>query len=462
MSGAAQGCASPRRGCLGGGSCADARPEAAATALQAADGYTGAAGGGRVLQAVDGNHADRPRLRCMVAQPAGARPGALAKPPAAGASPPSLPSPARRGPQGPAGPPAGAVAGAVAGSGAASSGKCAALRAAQRALAARLANDGQEAFAEFDSLPRGGGGTSRLAQAHPARNRYCDVLPYDRTAVALPGGRYINASHVASAPGEAPAWRYIATQGPMRHTAADFWALVHSQGCGLVLMLTRRREGPGPVKCDPYFPGRPGQAAVYHYEPDPPPPAALGRRPPAPASGPPKGPPRPPEAGWRVACVAAEDVDCDVRRCELVLTPPGQGAAPRTVVHYSYHAWPDHGVPRTAAPLRRLAAAVAAAQAAPGAPGPPVVHCSAGIGRTGTFCAVDVALRRLRAAAGCGDAAGAAAAVDMRRTVGELRACRWGMVQTLEQYMLCYQAVWEQLEEDLAALEPGRGRGREG
>ena len=56
-----------------------------------------------------------------------------------------------------------------------------------------------------------------------------------------------------------------------------------------------------------------------------------------------------------------------------VLHPP-QRFPPRTVVHFSYHAWPDHGVPRTALPLRRLAASTRDIPSQ----GPPIVHCSAG------------------------------------------------------------------------------------
>ena len=67
-------------------------------------------------------------------------------------------------------------------------------------------------------------------------------------------------------------------------------------------------------------------------------------------------------------------------------------------------------------------------------------HVVAGIGRTGTFCAVDIAMRRLGHAMESGNAAAATAAVDMHAIVAELRAARWGMVQMLEQYLFCYQA----------------------
>ncbi|KAK9826858.1 hypothetical protein WJX81_000664 [Elliptochloris bilobata] len=333
-------------------------------------------------------------------------------------------------------------------------GRAAALRAAQRALAARLAGDGQEAVEEFEGLCRGSG-SMKAGQANMSRNRYCDVLPYDHNAVVLPGGKYINASYLESAPGEVPSWRYIATQGPMENTAFDFWTMVYSRKCGLILMLTRHREGHGMIKCDPYFPAHPGQSAVYYYEKDPPAapaPPARGRSTAEQATAPQEA--RAPDSGWHIACTSVADVDGDVRRRELVITPPGQRFPPRTVVHFSYRAWPDHGVPRTALPLRRLA--VAAAQVP--AQGPPVMHCSAGIGRTGSFCAVDIALRRLGRATETGNAAAAEVAVDMRRIVAELRAGRWGMVQTLEQYLLCYQAVTEQVAEELAALELHDGR----
>lgn len=59
----------------------------------------------------------------------------------------------------------------------------------------------------------------------------------------------------------------------------------------------------------------------------------------------------------------------------------------------------------------------------------------AGIGRTGTYCAVDVALQRLR----CGDYGAAVSAAELKPLVAELRRQRAGMVQTPEQYAFCYQ-----------------------
>lgn len=81
-----------------------------------------------------------------------------------------------------------------------------------------------------------------------------------------------------------------------------------------------------PTQCDPYYPTRPGQSAVYYYKKDPPAPAAspVRGRPAAEQAPPPPEEPVVPGTGWHITCTSAVDVDGDVRRRELVVTPPGQ------------------------------------------------------------------------------------------------------------------------------------------
>ena len=86
--------------------------------------------------------------------------------------------------------------------------------------------------------------------------------------------------------------------------------------------------------------------------------------------------------GWTVTCKSVAEVDSDVRRRDLALVPPAElGRAPRTVAHFHYHAWPDHGVPSATRPLRDLIGSVQALSRAARPAGPPVVHCSAGARR---------------------------------------------------------------------------------
>src|SRR5690606_23696882 len=129
----------------------------------------------------------------------------------------------------------------------------------------------------------------------------------------------------------------------------------------------------------------------------------------------------------------------------------------RRLVQLHYVAWPDRGVPRDREAFLEMRALVhtlqctlapveveAAAAALPPAPPPLLVHCSAGVGRTGVFCVLDAELERLReeALARQRDAAAATPAlVDMPRAVLACRAARPGAVQTAEQYAFCYRAL---------------------
>uniref|UniRef100_A0A8C8B8N4 protein-tyrosine-phosphatase n=1 Tax=Otus sunia TaxID=257818 RepID=A0A8C8B8N4_9STRI len=102
-------------------------------------------------------------------------------------------------------------------------------------------------------------------------------------------------------------------------------------------------------------------------------------------------------------------------------------ALPRAVEQFHYQLWPDHGVPRNPAQLLCLVEMVnKRVLEAPA--GPVLVHCSAGIGRTGTFIALDFLLKM-------GKAEGK---VDVFQCVQRLREQRVSMVQTkVRSYLTC-------------------------
>ena len=315
----------------------------------------------------------------------------------------------------------------------------AALRSAVADADAALANGGSGALADFDRLRARRAGdearhTDRAARApaNRARNRYTDVLPFDATRVVLPPGPcpqadahdYINASVVASRPGEAPAWHYVAAQGPLPHTVPDFWRMAHSMRSPAIVSLTPAVEG-GVAKCAVYLPqegeGSAGDAV-----------AVFG--------------------SYRVTLVGPPtrgDGGVVLRRVSVAPAVDGGSVdpTPHVLTHIHIPDWPDHGVLASTATLRGAAAAlrfaVGGGDAAATAPPPPIIHCSAGIGRTGTLLAVDIAVRRLHVAAGGGPAArdAAARALALRRLVRRLRCARPGMVQTPAQYVAALAAV---------------------
>ncbi|XP_010615233.1 receptor-type tyrosine-protein phosphatase H isoform X1 [Fukomys damarensis] len=218
---------------------------------------------------------------------------------------------------------------------------------------------------EYQHLCREGEGQPQeaaLAPENKAKNRYRNVLPYDWSRVPLqplrdePGSDYINASFI---PGLWSPRDFIAAQGPLLRTVGDFWRLVWEQQSHTIVMLTNCVES-GRVKCEHYWPLDAQPCTHGHLQ---------------------------------VALVDEEVTeDWAVRDLQLFHVEE-QKALP--VRQFHYLAWPDHGVPPSPDPLLAFWRLLRQwlDQTAEG--GPPIVHCSAGVGRTGTLIGLDVLLRQL-------------------------------------------------------------------
>lgn len=333
------------------------------------------------------------------------------------------------------------------------------LHEASALLASKLERDADEALYDFDELesalprpPRNAASRTRAALENPDLNRYCDVLPFDAnrvqlapSAAAAPAPRYINASTVRdpAAPSGSPPL-YLVAQAPVEASCVDFWEMVVQYRCPAIIMLTvvdviKQRQ------CCEYFAARAQQSRTY------------GR--------------------FTVTTLDAAKPKPDLWRRKLRVRCADTGAC-HDVSHYQYVAWPDHGVPSSTEPILHLLD-VAREHGAPieqhaqqadrseGERGPLVVHCSAGIGRSGVFCAVDIAARRLRRlqlaaaqqqqSAAAGDVvAKVDEAVDLRRLVAGLRLQRMGMVQTPEQYVYCHDVLLSHIDREAGALPSGR------
>ncbi|KAK9471218.1 protein-tyrosine phosphatase-like protein [Dipodascopsis tothii] len=316
------------------------------------------------------------------------------------------------------------------------------------------------------------------------KNRYKSIYPFDHTRVKLRTERadaqsdYINASHLRA---EGSRTRYIATQGPLPETFSDFWSVVWDQRVRVILMLTPIQEG-GQVKCDLYWADRTyGQFVVAKLSEE-----VLELS---------------PETRTTV-CVR-----------QFALTHTAEPFSPmRQVIHIQFEGWPDLGTPsnpldlvslirltksynlgtvdaadihrlRTVAghsPCRGVRAGACRDCASvrsntphsdEAAQRPIVVHCSAGCGRTGTFCTTDSVIDILEQQDTQALAGGDAAAVRrelvrdvdlVSRVVHELRTQRLYMVQNLRQFVMCYEAVltWKllRLRERLAGPDGAPGR----
>ncbi|XP_046966486.1 tyrosine-protein phosphatase non-receptor type 9-like isoform X1 [Vanessa cardui] len=289
---------------------------------------------------------------------------------------------------------------------------------APAALLARVRALGRRGLAaEYEEIrARPPAGTFHHAKlpSNLAKNRYTDVLCYDHSRVLLsqldddPSSDYINANYVD---GYKQRNAFICTQGPLPKTFGDFWRMVWEQGSLVVVMTTRTVER-GRVKCGQYWPAAPGQRAVH--------------------------------AGFAVSTEAV-DVDDDYTVSHLLLTDL-RTEQRRRVWHGQYTRWPDYGVPGggRAAPVLRFLALVRRAQHrarqelgdawAGHSRGPPiVVHCSAGIGRTGTFLTLDTCTSRLAAEG----------VADVRGAVERIRQQRAHSIQMPDQYVFCHLALLE-------------------
>uniref|UniRef100_A0A8C4WPX4 protein-tyrosine-phosphatase n=1 Tax=Gopherus evgoodei TaxID=1825980 RepID=A0A8C4WPX4_9SAUR len=199
-----------------------------------------------------------------------------------------------------------------------------------------------------------------------AKNRYKNILPFDTTRVALqdvdesiPGSDYINANYIKSIPEEGRSSEhckvYIATQGCLQTTVNDFWAMVYQENTHVIVMTTKEVER-GRNKCFRYWPDK---NCTKEY-------------------------------GYICVRIVSEREAQGYYLRELEITRTDREEHPRQVKHYQYFSWPDHGVPNEPGGVLSFLDQVNRAQRSIPDSGPIVVHCSAGIGRTGTIIVIDI------------------------------------------------------------------------
>ncbi|KAI1506123.1 hypothetical protein F5X99DRAFT_124638 [Biscogniauxia marginata] len=300
----------------------------------------------------------------------------------------------------------------------------------------------QNAYAAFNAPapPSDDSGKIRLSGVEKGvKNRYKDILPFEHARVRLanrPEGTcdYINASHIQASRSHK---RYIAAQGPLPATFEDFWSVIWDQDIRVIVMLTAEEEG-GQLKCHPYWRGREygpiklkplsenkvsldidkyrsNSVATSSYTGSS---ESVRRRANTTTTLGSSGPASQP------AQSQSETPYVIIRK--FALTHTSHPFAPmREVTHLHYSSWPDFGTPaqpshllalirlanamqRTAPPLNSSTVTTSAAAEYAAAMGsfdepesdsnarPMLVHCSAGCGRTGTFCTVDSVIDMLK------------------------------------------------------------------
>uniref|UniRef100_A0A8C7VZU7 protein-tyrosine-phosphatase n=1 Tax=Oncorhynchus mykiss TaxID=8022 RepID=A0A8C7VZU7_ONCMY len=226
------------------------------------------------------------------------------------------------------------------------------------------------------------------------KNRYKDVLPYDISRVVLQDQEdYINASHITvMPPGSGVCLRYIAAQGPLPQTCTHFWQSVWEQHTHTIIMLTTLTER-GRTKCHQYWP-HPPEVRDYGY--------------------------------LRVSCHSEEcNLAYVTRQFTLTHTQLGEE---RSVTHLQYVAWPDHGVPDDPSDFLLFITSVRERRTGDT---PLMVHCSAGIGRTGVLITMETALSLL-------ESGRPVFPLDIIRTLRDQRAM---MIQTTCQFRFMCEAI---------------------
>uniref|UniRef100_A0A3B3Q3V9 protein-tyrosine-phosphatase n=1 Tax=Paramormyrops kingsleyae TaxID=1676925 RepID=A0A3B3Q3V9_9TELE len=262
----------------------------------------------------------------------------------------------------------------------------------------KIANEGCLFLAEFQSIPvvyRKFPMKEARKYCNQTKNRYVDILPYDKNRVQLSssahGSDYINASFID---GYKEPNKYISAQGPTNETVADFWRMVWEQQSSIIVMVTRCEEG---KRCAQYWPSLYRETEIFEDF---------------------------------IVKINGEDHFPNYLIRRLSVTNREESSE-RDVTHIQFTSWPDHGVPEEPHLLLKLCRRVSSFQNP--SKGPIIVHCSAGVGRTGTYICIDAMMAQLEAEG----------EMDIYGSVVQLRRQRCYMVQVEAQYILIHQALLE-------------------
>jgi len=219
--------------------------------------------------------------------------------------------------------------------------------------------------------------------ANYSKNRYDNIHALEVTRVHLKNEEYINANYVNITPEK----KVIVAQGPLQNTIDDFWNMIWENKSPVILMLTKLIENKN-LKCDLYWPTLPGTFIIT-------------------------------KSSIKITCTKT---DLMGHFC-VTKFYISNGTEGHYLTHYNYQNWPDFNLPDPLSiteNLKQMKPIVESNSA------PIVVHCSAGVGRSGVWCAL---MRSILTGE------------SVPESVNNIRLCRYGMVQTLNQYKFIYKLL---------------------
>ncbi|XP_032047070.1 FERM and PDZ domain-containing protein 2 [Aythya fuligula] len=267
-----------------------------------------------------------------------------------------------------------------------------------RGLQSRIEN--QEVLKEFMALehvkPTDDCRTGK-AQENRDKNRYQDIVPYDKTRVPLgENNGYINASYIRMKVEEEEHF-YIITQGPLPSTMADFWQMIWESESDVIAMMTKEVEL-GKVKCHRYWPEPPHDSIDL--------------------------------TNFHLRLDSHQILEYFIVRIIEMINK--QTEEKRIIRHLQFTTWPDHSTPTLAEQLVKFICYMRKAHRT----GPIVAHCSTGIGRSGVLLCAEILLSYIEKDL----------CFNIKHVVRDLREQRFGMIQTKDQYLFCYEFVLEVLQ----------------
>ncbi|CAG2200499.1 Tyrosine-protein phosphatase 1,Tyrosine-protein phosphatase non-receptor type 13,Tyrosine-protein phosphatase non-receptor type 7,Tyrosine-protein phosphatase non-receptor type 4 [Mytilus edulis] len=250
---------------------------------------------------------------------------------------------------------------------------------------------------EYKSIPNVAVHPTTHAQTkeNMPKNRFKTTFPYDHTRVILEsngGSDYINANYIDGFEKEKC---YIACQGPIKHTVADHWKMIWQENVYQIVMLTNLVEGIK-IKCEQYWPSGGKQMVL----------------------------------GNLIIRLNVEKERTAYVTREITIEDK-KTSKKRKVTQYHFTAWPDHGTPDPLYLVLFHRHVMSDTKA--GHSGPLLVHCSAGIGRTGTYIALDALLEEGRTTG----------FLDIFKYLKKMRYSRMNMIQTANQYVCLHYTLLE-------------------